>query len=171
MNEVSARLGTLKFLLFKNKKMKKQTGIWLDLRNAWIFTLPNDDEHMTEIVHIRSEIDESSTNFGGQGATTWQQHGGAGQSSAEERRHHAEKHYFGRIFSQLDPATKEAVIFGPSEAKNGLNNYFKNQRNGPEIMGVEPADQMTTHQMTAWVRKFFGRTVARKKPDFGQIHE
>lgn len=151
--------------------MKKQTGIWLDLRNAWIINLPI--EHDGEIVvdHITSEIEESAAVGGTRSRTPWGPQGGDNQRSIEERRHHEEKHYFTSILRHVQPGTEEVVIFGPSEAKHGLNNLFASQHVHPQIVGVEAADHMTQHQMTAWVRNYFGRPAPRIKAGYGQVHE
>lgn len=151
--------------------MKKQTGIWLDLRNAWIINLPMEQDGEILIDHISSEIEESAPLGGSRSKTPWGPQGGDNQRSVEERRHHEEKHFFTDILKHIHPTTEELVIFGPSEAKFGLENLIQNQHKAPQIMGVKPADKMTEHQMTAWVRAFFDRPAPRKRASYGQVHE
>lgn len=150
--------------------MKKQTGIWLDLRNAWIINLPTVHDGEIEMKHVSSEIEETAFVGGTRSKTPWGPQGGNNQSTVEERRHHEEKSYFSSILKHLDPTTDEVVIFGPSEARHGLRNLLADQHHAPLLMGVEAADQMTKHQMEAWVRTFFHRPATRKFPKFGQVH-
>jgi hypothetical protein len=97
-------------------------------------------------------------------------HGGNNQKSVQERQHHEEKAYFAEIIKHIHPSTEELVIFGPSEAKYGLRKMLENQHNAPLLMGVETADQMTEHQIEAWVRNYFGHPAARKLPKYDQEH-
>ena len=85
----------------------------------------------------------------------------------QERQHHEEKHFFAKILKHIHPTTEELVIFGPSEAKFGLENMLKDLHDAPELMGVETADQMTEPQMEAWVRNYFGHPAPRKLPKYG----
>ena len=139
--------------------MKKQTGIWLDLRNAWIINLSTTEEAVVEMQHITSEIDESGDT---RSKTPWGGQDGDNQSSKEERRHHQEDDYFHSILEIIDSGTEDLVIFGPSKAKFGLQNLLEKQHHAPKIRGVESADQMTENQMKAWVLDFFCRSAVRK---------
>ncbi|MDO8366812.1 MAG: hypothetical protein Q7T20_08460 [Saprospiraceae bacterium] len=151
--------------------MKKQTGIWLDLRNAWVINLPVVHDGEIVVEHIASGIEENARIENTKMSTTWGPHGGNNQHTVEERRHHEEKHFFSKILTHIHPSTEELVIFGPSEAKIGLEKMLLGQHNTPNVMGVETADQMTEHQMKAWVRDYFGRPAARKLPKYGQEHQ
>lgn len=150
--------------------MKKQTGIWLDLRHAWIINLPVEADGETIVEQVSSEIDERAAVGGTRSKTPWGPQGGDNQRNVEERRHHEEKHYFEAVLKHIHPSTEELVIFGPSEAKFGLENLLEKQHHAPKIMGVESADHMTQPQMTAWVRQFFGRPAPRKQPGVGREH-
>lgn len=147
--------------------MKNQTGIWVDLRNAYIINLPaelhaNED---AEVIHLTSEIEESAAAGGTRSKTPWGPQGGDLQRTAQERRHHEENGYFSAIMDAIPPNAAELVIFGPSEAKHGLANALGEKVHGqPKIAGVESADQMTQHQMVAWVRAFFTRPASRHLP-------
>lgn len=151
--------------------MKKQTGIWLDLRNAWIVDLPIEHDAEVAILHITSEIEESAAVGGTRSRTPWGPQGGDNQGHIEERRHHEEKHFFAEILKHLPPATEELVIFGPSEAKHGLENLLEKQHQKPHTIWVKPADKMTEHQIVAWVRDFFDRPAPRKQSTYGRVHE
>ncbi len=151
--------------------MKKQTGIWLDIRNAWVINLPIEQDGAIVAQHINSGIEEHAAVENTRMDTSWGPHGGNNQRSVEERLHHQEKHYFIDILKHIHPTTEELVIFGPSEAKHGLKKLLESQHNAPLLMGVEAAGHLTEHQMEAWVRNYFGRPAARKLPKFGQVHQ
>lgn len=151
--------------------MKKQTGIWLDLRNAWIIKLSNEHEDGIKVEHVSSEIEETAAVGGTRSKTPWGPQGGDNQRSIEEKRHHEEKHFFTEILKHIDPKTDELVIFGPSEAKHGLNNLLEDQHHAPVIKGVESAAKMTQPQMVAWVREYFDRPAPRLQPQFGREHK
>ncbi len=147
--------------------MKKQTGIWLDLRNAYIIDLLSKEEEgsSTSVRHLVSGIEESAATGGTRSKTPWGPQGGDNQRSAQERRHHEEKHFFEKIIAALDPDTDELVLFGPSEAKDGLLNDMETHKHfHPKVKGVESADQMTQHQMEAWVRDYFKHPAPRHLP-------
>ncbi len=150
--------------------MKKQTGIWLDLRNAWVINLPVVQDGEIVVQHISSGIEENAAIENTRMGTTWGPHGGNNQHTVEERRHHEEKHFFSNILKHIHPSTEELVIFGPSEAKIGLEKMLEDIHNAPKLMGVETTDRMTEHQMEAWVRNYFDRPAPRKLPKFGQAH-
>lgn len=151
--------------------MKKQTGIWLDLRNAWVINLPVEQDGQIIVEHISSGIEEHAAIENTRMETHWGPHGGNHQRTVEERLHHEEKHYFSNILKHIHPTTEELVLFGPSEAKQGLKNLIESQHHAPKLVGVEPADHMTEHQMTAWVRNYFGRPAPRKRANYGQVHQ
>jgi len=151
--------------------MKKQTGIWIDIRNAWVINLPIEHDGVIVAQHITSSVEEHAAVENTRMDTQWGPHGGNNQKSVQERQHHEEKHFFLDVLKHIHPTTEELVIFGPSEAKLGLKKLLESQHNAPLLMGVEAADQMTEHQMEAWVRNYFGRPAARKLPKFGQEHQ
>ncbi len=144
--------------------MKKQAGIWLDARNAWIVNLSTDGADAAELQHVASGAHSGASG----GHTTWGPHRGDHQRNAQERQHHEERAFFEKIISQLDPATTEVVVFGPSEAKHGLYKLLAERPDGPEIAGVEAADRQSERQMVAWVRDYFHHDAARKLPKFGR---
>ena len=151
--------------------MKKQTGIWLDLRDAWVITLPVEQDGEVVVEHVPSHIEESTPLGGSRSKTPWGPQGFSNQRSIEERRHLEEKRFFNKILEHIDPSTEELVVFGPSEGKYGLENLLEAQHHTPKIMGVVTADKMTQHQMTAWVRVFYDRSAPRRLSKFDQEHE
>lgn len=144
--------------------MKKQTGIWLDLRNAWVINLPLEHEGAITTHHVVSNMEENPAITETIMGTEWGPHGGNNQKTIQERQHHEEKRYYDQILKSLDPGIEELVIFGPSEAKFGMENLLQAQHKVPNIKGVVAAEKMTEPQMEAWVREFFERPAPRLLP-------
>jgi hypothetical protein len=148
--------------------MKKQTGVWLDLRNAYIIHLPPLQRgfEAPETIHLTSGIEESAATGGTRSVSPWGPQGGDVHRSAQERRHHEEKHYFTAVIDVLRRhQPDELVIFGPSEAKHGLANALEACEDfKPNVVKVQSADQMPVRQLVAWVRSFFERPAPRRLP-------
>ncbi len=146
--------------------MKKQTGIWVDLRHALIINLPSQQQEGEAVVQkLFSDIDETSPSGGSRTATPWGPQGGDPKPGAQERRHHEESQYFSEIIDALDTDIEELVIFGPSESKEGLANALAKKHDlKAEVKGVETANKMTDNQLIAWVREYFGRPAPRRLP-------
>lgn len=144
--------------------MKKQIGIWLDLRNAHIITLQG-NHHTLQVQNLKSEIDENQGGGGYRGKSPWAPSGGDNTRSVQERRHNEEKKYFERVAQFIPIDTDELVIFGPSEAKFGLYNFIKKMKNNSmRVVGVKSVDQMSEGQMINWIREFFKANAPRKFP-------
>ncbi|MEO0006918.1 MAG: hypothetical protein RJA20_1114 [Bacteroidota bacterium] len=136
-----------------NLIMKKQIGIWIDLRHAWLI-----DASAGIVKKIKSDIEESAATGGSRSRVPYGPQGGDMSRSAQERRHHEEDHYFEAVISAIPGDTAEFVVFGPSEAKYGVQNAVEEIKHfGPRLLGVETADKMTEPQMEAWVREYFKR--------------
>lgn len=133
--------------------MKKQTGIWLDARQAFLIHLL--DGKMEHYQHIKSDFDEGRIKGGSRSSTPWGPQDTTSETKILERKKHQLSEYFERLKDQV--LDSEALfLFGPSEAKKGLEKAIKEDKNfKPALLAVEPADQMTQNQMIARVRKFF----------------
>ena len=131
--------------------MKKQIGIWIDLRHAWLM-----DASAGIVNKIKSGIEESAATGGSRSGVAYGPQGGDMARSAQERRHHEENRYFEAIIRAIPADTDEFIVFGPSEAKYGLQNAVEDIKHfGPRLLGVEAADKMTEPQMEAWGREYF----------------
>lgn len=144
--------------------MKKQIGIWLDLRNAFLIEI-NPEGGAPAVRNLKSEIEESQGGGGFRGKTPWSPSGGDTSRAAQERLHHEEKAYFERIAALIPADTDELLIFGPSEAKHGLFNLLGKKKHGKlNVVGVESADQMSEGQMATWAREYFHVSAPRRLP-------
>lgn len=134
--------------------MKKQTGIWLDFREADIIELEGGE---VNVRNIESDIDTSRPKGGaGQGGTPYGPMDKISESKYLERRKHQEKAYFEKLIAEIK-SSDEVYIFGPAEAKDGLLKCIKDTSNfQPHLSGIETADSMTANQKVAKVKEFFG---------------
>lgn len=140
---------------------KKQTGIWLDYKEAYLITLDAEKGGEPDVQHIESGIEWGVPKGGSRSKTPWGPQGGVSERAFQERRHQEEKAYFDRVIQAIDPETHELMIFGPAEAKQGLRNaveLIKHFR--PQLVGFETADSMTFNQLVARVKDFFASKVA-----------
>jgi hypothetical protein len=135
--------------------MKKQTGIWLDFKQAFIIELIGE---AAPIVHkVLSEVDTSHLKGGSRtGGTPWGPMMNVSESAHLERRKLQEKQYFEKLMEAVQD-TDELVVFGPGEAKEGLLKTVK-EHNGPfhpHLRAVNTAGFLTPNQKIAYVREFF----------------
>ncbi|TNE47906.1 MAG: hypothetical protein EP344_19280 [Bacteroidetes bacterium] len=138
------------------KNHKKQIGIWLDYKEAFIISLDEAGEREPVMQHILSEIDRSVPKGGSRSKTPWGPQGGVKEQAFLRRRQQEEKNYFHAIMEAIDPKADELVIFGPAEAKIGLQNAMAAVKHfHPQPKAVLPADSMTQNQIKARVRDYF----------------
>lgn len=135
--------------------MKKQTGIWLDYKEANFIELLDGD--LVRFHKLDSGVDTSKArgglpNLGKAGGMMV----GVSEKTFENRRRNEERDYFVEIIEQVRDAD-EVVIFGPGEAKDLLLNAIKENLNqfNSDLMAVLPADNMTENQKVAYVKTFF----------------
>lgn len=132
--------------------MQKQTGIWLDLKNAYIITL---EKNSVDVKTIDSNIEDYHVKGGARSKQPWGPMDKTSESKYLERRKQQAKKYYARIKEEIQEVDM-LYIFGPAEAKVGLEKAMMEDHNfKPIILAVETADSMTQNQMVAEVRSFF----------------
>lgn len=142
------------------KNDKKQTGIWLDFREAFLVILDEGKKGELEFKHLRSHIEGGIPKGGSRSKTPYGPQGGIDERGFTDRRHHAEKVYYDAIIREINPATDELVIFGPAEAKYGLQNAIEEIKHfHPKVVGVYAAEPMSQNQFMAKVKTFFAEVV------------
>ena len=136
--------------------MKKQTGIWLDSREANFIELQGGD--LVSFHKLSSDTNTSQSKGGNpaggrRGGTMT----GVSEKNHENRRHNEEHSYFKAIIENVRGAD-EVVIFGPGEAKDLLVNAIQEHPShfNSQLMAVQTADKMTENQKVAYVKTFFG---------------
>lgn len=131
----------------------KNTGIWIDKREAKIITLENGNEHLNSITS-----DLESFNIGGGSGTSLK--GGPQDVVQDSKYLEREKHQFSGFFKEISKFITEAdsvVIFGPAEAGIKLNKELTEKYPDlhSKVKSVETTDSMTENQLKAWVRNYF----------------
>ncbi|MFT7611240.1 MAG: stalled ribosome rescue protein Dom34 [Parvicellaceae bacterium] len=132
--------------------MCTKIGIWLDKRKASIVKLEGKNEILTT---IDSNVEEYHLHGGSRSKTAYGPQETVSETKLNERKKHQLKKYFENIVSEVKDASS-LIVFGPSEAKVGLNNYLKqipDLKN--KVTSIETADVMTDNQLKAFVRHFF----------------
>ena len=136
--------------------MAKQTGIWLDYKEAFLIEL-NDSE--ASVQHIPSEVEDFHVKGGSRTKQPWGPMDKTSDTKYLGRRATQIKHYYARIMEKVGDAD-ELFIFGPAEAKIGLEKTIKASKAfRPQLLSTETADSMSQNQMVARVRGFFRSVV------------
>ena len=131
--------------------MKSAAGLWIDHSQASIVMLSADGE---KIEHVESDM-EKHVRFSGDSHFD-----GAGTSTAEDQQDRRFGNHLNQYYDKVITVIREAdaiLIFGPGEAKGELQQRLEREDLGGRIVGVEAADKMTDHQITAKVRQHFGK--------------
>ncbi|MDX1942673.1 MAG: hypothetical protein SFU99_19060 [Saprospiraceae bacterium] len=132
--------------------MKKQTGIWIDSREAIVVQLNKKD---AMVLRIESEIENFNVVGGSRSKTEWGPREEVSESKYVERRKHQEKDYFEQVMEAVNEAD-ELYIFGPAEAKTRLAKIIEASNTfHPKLLNIETADSMTENQIVAQVKAFF----------------
>jgi hypothetical protein len=135
--------------------MKKQTGIWLDAREAHFIELEDGD--VISVRKVGSDFAKAAAKGGHAGGRL---RGGAPVGISEKALHNsrrnAERNYYEAILDNLHDAD-EVLVFGPGEAKDKLVNAIKAHPShfNADLMAVLTADDMTEPQKIAYVKTFF----------------
>jgi len=126
--------------------MKKQAGLWIDHRTAFVVWV---GEGAEKTERIESGM-EKHVRYSG--------HAAAAEGSADDQRDrqfatHLDR-YYDEVISHLRDATS-ILLFGPGEAKGELAKRLASQGLGERVVGVETADKMTEPQIAAKVRQHY----------------
>lgn len=133
--------------------MKKQIGIWLDYKEAYIITM-NGKQNEVEI--IPSEIESFNLKGGSRSKQPYGPMDKTSESKLLARRKSQVEKYYKNIMEVTKDAT-EIYIMGPAEAKIGLRDTMNKTRTyRPFIKGYATVDSITKNQKVAKVREFFG---------------
>ncbi len=125
--------------------MRRQAGIWIDHRDAFLVFVGNGAE---EKQHMESGV-EKHVRFSGHAS----EDGKADDQRDRQFAAHLVK-YYDEVISHVHDA-KSILLFGPGEAKGELEKRLTTKGFGALIVGVEAADKMTDHQITAKVRQHY----------------
>jgi len=115
--------------------------VWLDHRDAKVFHITTADA---------SERDVQATNSSEHQAAGHKDRGKSG------KRPPVDKEYFEGIVAALGSA-REILVMGPADAKTEFMKFVESHHKGMKdrVIGVEPAEHMTDHQVVEHARRFF----------------
>jgi hypothetical protein len=126
--------------------MKKQAGIWIDHRAAFVVFIGASGE-VTEL--IESGV-EKHVRFSGHSRS---EEGKADDQVDRQFTAHLDG-YYDEVISRVRDA-EALLIFGPGEAKGEFEKRLTHEGFGGRIVGVETADKMTDPQIVVKVRQYF----------------
>ena len=133
--------------------MSGKGGIWIDHRHAVIVLLGPTEEVRT--INLESHVEKHAERDGDSPLKGPYE---ARQVPADDRRQMALTGKLDGYYDAVIEAVRDVdamVIFGPGEAKGEFKKRLDKRKPGTRIAGVEAADKMTEHQITAKVRDYF----------------
>ena len=126
--------------------MKKQTGLWIDHREAFIVFVEGEGEQTSRVTSGM----EKHVRFSGGNRP---EDGSADDQQDRQFAAHLNK-YYDEVIAQVGVA-ESILIFGPGEAKREFEKRLVSKGLGGRVVGVETVDKMTTPQIAAKVRQHF----------------
>ena len=126
--------------------MKKQAGLWIDHREAFV-VLVGDDAEKTEGVESGME---KHVRFSGRSASE--------EGSADDQRDRQFAAHLNKFYDEVISHIRDAesiLLFGPGEAKGELKKRLANVGLGERVVGIETVDKMTDREIAAKVRQHF----------------
>jgi hypothetical protein len=134
--------------------MKREVGLWIDQHRTVIVTVENEVAVTRE---IRSNIEKHTpVSKGPHSKTPKLSAKSTTQTGDGEQPLHPLSGYYEGIASFVRDADS-IWIFGPGDAKVGLENHLKGKELGERIVGVETVNKMTDTQIAAKVQAYFQR--------------
>ena len=136
------------FATNRERNMKRNTGLWIDHKEAFIVFLSADAHGEALTKHMVSDV-EKHVRFGGHSSE---------QGTAED---HRDRQYAGHLQTYYDDVISQLhdapaiFIIGPGEAKGELKKRLISKGFGESIVGVETVDKLTEPQIAAKVREHF----------------
>jgi hypothetical protein len=126
--------------------MKRQAGMWIDHRKAFVVFI---SEGAEETEQIESGV-EKRVRYSG--------HSASEEGSADDQRDRQFAFHLARYYDDVIAHIRNAesiLLFGPGEAKGELKKRLVTKRLGARIVGVETVDKMTDNQIAAKVRRHY----------------
>jgi stalled ribosome rescue protein Dom34 len=131
------------------KEIKKEVGLWIDHRDAFLVTITEKGEETTRL-YSNIEVDAQ---FSGRSRS-----GGSQDAENMQDRQYTNKleKYYDAIVGNIRNADS-IWIFGPGEAKGELVKRLESKNLSQRIVGIETTDKLTEPQIAAKVRQYFPR--------------
>ena len=122
-------------------KTTKRLGIWMDHSTANLIEFTDDKTETTEIEAQVGEQDEPLN--------------ARDETMIQNKDQNELSDYYKRI-SEVIKNYDEVLLFGPTHAKDELNNILKEDHHFDEVkIEIKPADNMTENQQQAFVKEHF----------------
>ncbi len=132
--------------------MKKQKGVWLDIRNAHIVTVSEKDTQMKTLI---SGIEEFNPKGGSGTSTPYGAQDSISESSYLKRKKLQTRKFFEAILSEIKDA-EAIVLMGPAKMRIALQQFLEsNPMFKGELLGNVSADSMTDNQIKAAIKEYF----------------
>lgn len=133
--------------------MKKQTGIWIDTKEA-IIVFINGKETSTKTISSQIENRIYHDNEGETGTFQGNQHVNQ-EKKFEERKNNQTKDYLSEIIDEIKDV-EEIFIFGPAEMKTQLKTKLEsNKQMAQKSISIETSDSMSLNQVVAKVKEHY----------------
>lgn len=131
---------------------KVQTGIWIDSREALIFTMRKDSEHFERIV---SNVEEYHVHSEGKSASPFVVRDAIKEKQILSRRSLQFQRFFSEVLAVVSDSD-EVLICGPGNTRLGLEKAMLPDKNRKyRLVGCHPLDSLTENQIRAWMREKF----------------
>jgi len=122
-------------------KTTKRLGIWMDHSTANLIEFTDDK---TASIAVDAQVGEQDEPLNARDETMIQ-----------NKEQNELSDYFKRI-SEVIKDYDEVLLFGPTHAKDELNNLLKEDHHFDEVkIEIKPADNMTENQQEAFIREHF----------------
>jgi predicted Zn-ribbon and HTH transcriptional regulator len=122
-------------------KNTKRLGIWMDHSTANLIEITDDNTETTEVEAQVGEQDEPLN---------------ARDETMIQNKDQNELADFYKRISEVIKGYDEVLLFGPTHAKDELNNILKDDRHFDEVkIEIKSADNMTENQQQAFVKEHF----------------
>ncbi len=141
-------------MTYQTYQPDERAGVWIDQKTAYIISVSGD--HSPIIETLESGIQLHSASPDGENSSNIEH---SDYNSQDKLQHH-QKHELHLFYAQLVDRLRQVdyvYIFGPGEAKHGLNRAIEKAGiHFPcKVAALEAADRLTRNQMQAQVIKFF----------------
>ena len=126
--------------------MKKQVGLWIDHRGAFIVIIVNG---IDETLHISSGM-ESRVRYS---SNAMSEEGLADDQVDRQFDTHLQR-YYDNVISHISDA-ESILLMGPGEAKGEFKKQLEKKKLDGRVVAVETVDKMTDYQIAAKVRHYY----------------
>ena len=137
--------------------MKKNIGIWIDLNQAVIIKLSNNNYTLKKFesnIETRERVPGETKKYGRFGG-----HYITYEKNRQNRKNEQTNIYFKNLLKEISNCNS-VVLFGPSTMKILFEKEIKNNMQIAEkLLGTYNADSMTENQMVAWVKEFLHQII------------